>query len=383
MSKTLPYILYAITTGFFISSATGSPGPVSGMEFITIPSGEFMMGSPSAAEDREIDEGPRRLVTIDSFELMSTEVTQGIWEEVMGNNPSCDYGLGPNYPVYNVSWDDCQDFIEIINNLDLSHTYRLPSEAEWEYACRAGTNEAFYWGSSSYESIVSNYCWYLENSNSSTHLVGTKTANSWGLYDMSGNIGEWCQDIYTSDYNSCPSDGTPYCALGELRGYRGGHSYHSAINCRSAARNSASPSSRTRYRGLRLARSAPYTRFTESNGIITDNNTNLLWQVGPDSNTNYYHANIWVDRLGGSWRMPSLEELTALYTAGINCRDWGYFQNTGGSVWSSFHHQYYDPTWCVSFGSGENYSTLPTNPAGKRVFAVSPATNGTSAPGLE
>ena len=186
-----------------------------GMEFVSIPSGKFMMGSSSSESGRSPNESQHR-VYIDSFELMTTEVTQGIWEEVMGttvdemrSRSDYDYGLsgvGSDYPMYYISWNDCQDFINKLSDLDPYHTYRLPSEAEWEYACRAGTTTAYYWGNSDSENVMGRYCWYSENSGSSVHPVGTKEPNDWGLYDMIGNVEELCQDAYTSDYDDCADD---------------------------------------------------------------------------------------------------------------------------------------------------------------------------------
>ena len=223
------------------------------MEFISIPSGDFQMGSPSSEHNRFSNES-RHSVSVRSFDLMSTEVTQGMWEEVMGSNPSHFTG-DSNRPVENVSWNDCQDFIDKLNDLDPNHTYRLPTEAEWEYACRAGTSDAYYWGNSSSESTMSSYCWYTVNSNSSTHPVGTKTPNSWGLYDMSGNVWEWCQDVYTSDYSDCPTNGRAYSGQGSYRVCRGGCWYSFARYCRSANRYNGSPGYRICGLGLRLARS--------------------------------------------------------------------------------------------------------------------------------
>jgi formylglycine-generating enzyme required for sulfatase activity len=186
---------------------------------------------------------------------MTTEVTQGMWEQVMGSNPSHDYGVGDDYPVYNVSWDDCQEFIDRLNEIDPSHTYRLPSEAEWEYACRAGTTSRFYWGDSDSESTMGRYCWYTENSNSSTHPVASKEPNVWGLHDMSGNVWEWCQDRYTSDYDDCPTNGSAYTSSGSNRVIRGGSWYLFASYCRSAIRLNYSPGSRYDSLGFRVARS--------------------------------------------------------------------------------------------------------------------------------
>ena len=264
--------LLLIISGGSVAQVPSPPPPPhltlpEGMEFVSIPSGSFQMGSLSSEDGRREDE-MRHKVSISSFELMTTEVTQGMWEEVMGESisdlrhdtvfpdwPLC--GVGDNYPVYYVSWNDCQDFIDELNDLDPNHTYRLPSEAEWEYACRAGTETRYYWGNSNSESTMGRYCWYSSNSNSSTHSVGIKQPNAWGLYDMSGNVPEWCEDIYTTDYRDCPTDGSAYTGLGfglgSNRVMRGGGQDHHANHCRSAARGWDSPDF-TNILGLRLVR---------------------------------------------------------------------------------------------------------------------------------
>ena len=237
--KTLLYasIISLSLVGCGTSVIVIQEGPVEGMTFVQIPSGSFQMGSPSSESNRGSDES-RHTVHVGSFEMMSTEVTQGMWEEVMGSNPSHGSGVGSNYPVYYVSWNDCQEFIDKLNDLDSSHTYRLPTESEWEYACRAGTSTAYYWGSSSSESTMSSYCWYNENSNYLTHQVSTKSPNAWGLYNMSGNVWEWCEDVYTSDYSDCSTDGSSYSGQGSGRICRGGSWDYGARSCRSAPRRS-------------------------------------------------------------------------------------------------------------------------------------------------
>ncbi len=194
-----------------------SSGPVSGMEFITIPSGEFMMGSPLSEGgdyscvpdhyDQSYNEGPVHRVDIDSFEMMSTEVTKSMWITVMrieteeeSNSPGIHRTDHPNRPVL-VSWSDCQEFINKLNWLDPNHTYRLPSESEWEYACRAGTTTRFYWGEDSGE--TDNYAW----DDRAHHQVAQKFPNAWGLYDMSGNAVEWTADVWNYNYVFAPTDG--------------------------------------------------------------------------------------------------------------------------------------------------------------------------------
>jgi formylglycine-generating enzyme required for sulfatase activity len=228
-----------------------------GMEFASIPSGSFEMGSPESDPDSYDSERPVHTVTFNySFEMMTTEVTQGMWLEVMGSNPAFGYGVGSNYPVYNVSWNDCQEFVDVMNVLDPNYEYRLPSEAEWEYACRAGTTTRFYWGDDPSYSLIDQYAWYYENSGSITHPVAQKLPNAWGLYDMSGNVREWCEDYWHDDYTGAPTDGSPWISpSSSYRVIRGGGWINGAQSCRSAIRHCDDPGSSDYNLGLRLARS--------------------------------------------------------------------------------------------------------------------------------
>ncbi len=165
-------------------------------------------------------------------------------------------GSGVNYPMFYVSWYDCQEFINELNSIDTEHIYRLPSESEWEYACRAGTTTRFYWGDSNSESAVGNYCWYRFNSSSSTHPVATKLPNAWGLYDMSGNVYEWCEDTWHSSYEGAPTDGSAWVSSGGYsRVRRGGCWKDYTRNCCAAGRSLHIDFYGLNDVGLRLARS--------------------------------------------------------------------------------------------------------------------------------
>jgi len=218
-----------------------------------IPAGSFMMGRQDGEQDSEDEESPRHLVTFSKgFWMGKYEVTQGQWEAVMGNNPAHDYGVGVDYPVYYVSWDDIQEFESALDN-----TFRLPSEAEWEYACRAGTTTRFYWGDDGNYSEIGNYAVYNSNDPGGTANVGTKRPNAWGLYDMSGNVYEWCEDWYQSDYTNAPNDGSAWVSpSGSCRVFRGGGWGYIARVCRSAFRGANPPSARVYLLGFRLARDA-------------------------------------------------------------------------------------------------------------------------------
>ena len=165
-----------------------------------IPPGVFWMGSPEDEEGRFPAEGPRHLVSIDSgFWMFDTPCTQALWEAVMGENPS-HFKVADrpkeraDRPVESVSWEQCQEFLTALNSRLDGVQLSLPSEAQWEYACRAGTETARY--SENLDAIA----WYDENSGNETHSVAGKEANSWGLYDMLGNVWEWCADVWVDDY---------------------------------------------------------------------------------------------------------------------------------------------------------------------------------------
>ncbi len=223
-----------------------------GMEFVEIPAGEFMMGSPSDEEGKMDREGPVHKVTIEeSYYLAKFEVTQEQWREVMGSNPS--YFKGDDLPVEQVSWNDAQEFIEKLNEKEGTNKYRLPSEAEWEYACRAGTTTRYYFGDG--ESKLGDYAWYRDNSDQKTHLVGQKKPNPWGLYDMHGNVWELCQDRYHSYYYGAPSYGGAWeSGSSSDRVLRGGGWNGDAWRCRSASRSYYVPVYRRRFLGFRVLR---------------------------------------------------------------------------------------------------------------------------------
>lgn len=242
-------------------------GLPAGMDFVTIPAGTYLMGSPVNEIGRRsgglVDQEIQHEVSVDSFQLMTTEVTQGMWEEVMetdiyylrnNTNPDWDLsGVGSSYPVYYVSWENCHEFIERLNLIDPTYNYRLPSEAEWEYACRAGSSSRFFWGNSDAVSDISKYCWYRENSDESAQPVGLLEPNAWGLFDMIGNVCEWCEDVYPPSYDDCPTDGSPYKGSGRSHVVRGGSFGAIATACRSAFRLGSS--SGDFITGFRVARS--------------------------------------------------------------------------------------------------------------------------------
>ena len=205
------------------------------LDMVLIPAGKFTMGASSNEKYSLDDEWPQHQVTITKpFYMGKYEVTQAQWQAVMGANPS--HYKGENLPVEAISWEDTQVFIQKLNLMGLG-TFRLPTEAEWEYACRAGTTTAFYWGADPTYVNISNYAWfYTEQLTDQTHEVGLKKPNPWGLFDMSGNVWEWCQDWYTTPYPSEPQTDPliPTSTIGPV--FRGGSWFCSPWGCRSAKR---------------------------------------------------------------------------------------------------------------------------------------------------
>ena len=233
------------------------PGGVP-LEMVWIPAGSFMMGSPETEQDRNDDEGPQRKVTLNGFWMGKYQLTKRQWTSVMGTMPwlGKEYVLDdPDSPAVWVSWNDAQAFIKKLN-VQSGRIFRLPSEAEWEYACRACRSTRYYWGDDLDEREISKYAWWNDNTfnigEDYTHVVGQKLPNEWGLYDMSGNVWEWCQDHYYDDYTGVPTDGSAWEGGSAHRMLRGGSYSDSATACRSAYRGYNDPDSRNDGFGLRL-----------------------------------------------------------------------------------------------------------------------------------
>ena len=222
-----------------------------GMKFALIPAGSFLMGADRNFEEAWDRETPQHRVTISRpFYLGKTEVTQAQWTAVMGNNPS--KFKGRTNPVEQVSWDDVQVFIQRLNQKEGHERYRLPTEAEWEYAARAGSASAYSFGDNA--ARLGQYAWYDGNSGETTHPVGQKPPNAWGLHDMHGNVWEWVQDRYDGDYYSgSPSTDPRGPSSGSHRVLRGGSWSSLAASCRSAYRYVDSPDYRSGNLGCRLA----------------------------------------------------------------------------------------------------------------------------------
>lgn len=223
------------------------------------PPGSFTMGSPSDEEGRYDGETQNKVTLTKGFWISETEVTQGLWQEVMGFNPSSNKA-GPEYPVENVSWNDCQDFIRKLNSRYSQGGFKwaLPTEAQWEYACRAGTTTAYFWGNAlngdmancdgNFPCGTDTKGQYLEH----TMPVQSYEPNAWGLYDMHGNVYEWCAD-WSGTYPEGAVTDPKGPLTGSRRVHRGGSWSSDARYCRSARRGRLVPGYRFSHLGLRLA----------------------------------------------------------------------------------------------------------------------------------
>jgi formylglycine-generating enzyme required for sulfatase activity/ankyrin repeat protein len=239
--------------------------PATGMEFVWIPTGEFRMGSNEEMEDEQ----PVHRVHIDGFWMGKYEVTQGQWKTVMHDNPAT-FNKGDDYPVETVNWDDTQDFIAALSAGSGIH-FRLPTEAEWEYACKAGKP-----GQDDGE--LGDIAWFNENSNNATHPVGQKKPNAWGLYDMLGNVWEWCQDWY-GRYDPLLRVNPIGPGSGSSRVIRGGSWSVLFPFVRFLNRGSSLPTDRGDYLGFRLA-------ITNDSSLIAENkdgSTRLVLAVSRDN----------------------------------------------------------------------------------------------------
>ena len=216
-------------------------------EMVYVEGGSFDMGATSEqVSDADSDEKPVHRVTLSDYYIGRCEVTQELWEAVMGSNPS--WFKGAQNPVESVSWNDCQNFIKKLNRLT-GRTFRLPTEAEWEYAARGGNKSSHYKYSGS--NNIFDVAWHDGNSGRKTHAVGTKTANELGIYDMSGNVYEWCSDWY-GGYSTGAQTNPQGPSSGSFRVLRGGSWSFNAGYCRVSYRNGYDPGYSCHYIGLRL-----------------------------------------------------------------------------------------------------------------------------------
>jgi len=254
-----------------------------GMKLVLIPKGTFQMGSPPSEDGSQNDERQHKVMLTRDYYLGAFEVTQDQYLKVMGRNPSYFQGDevaerhpqtyrvvkevdSSNHPVEQVSWEDAVEFCKKLSDFPeekkAGRVYRLPTEAEWEYACRAGSKTAYSFGESSQS--LGDYAWFRVN-NKQTHPVGEKKANAWGLYDMHGNVWEWCSDWYGEYPKGAVSDPTGP-REGSDRVYRGGGWDDEAAICRSTFRDWDDPSFRDCLNGFRVALSSPKFRKSRAGG---------------------------------------------------------------------------------------------------------------------
>jgi formylglycine-generating enzyme required for sulfatase activity len=233
-----------------------------GMKLVLVPKGTFMMGSPESDVNRQKNETQHEVTISKGYYLGVYEVTQAQYEKVIGKNPSLYQGAivgneNADLPVENVSWHDAVEFCKKLSDLPeekkAGRVYRLPTEAQWEYACRAGSKTAYSFDDE--EGLLPEHGWFNRNSSNRTHTVGLLEPNAWGLYDMHGNVWEWCSDWYEEYPKGAVSDPTgPKGGSGRV--YRGGSWHYVAAFCRSAIRGRLAPSYRDYNFGFRVALSS-------------------------------------------------------------------------------------------------------------------------------
>jgi formylglycine-generating enzyme required for sulfatase activity len=249
-----------------VPAGTAAPGAVASSSnstnvegMVWIPAGQFTMGSPLDEPGRDQDEGPPTRVTIpQGFWIGKCEVTQAEYLAIIGTNPSLDRG-DLSRPVEKVNWYEAMEYCARLTRqqqeagrLPAGFFYRLPTEAEWEYACRAGTTTRFSYGDDKGELHLGDYAWFARNSQSATHPVASRQPNPWGLYDMHGNVWEWCLDRWESSLLGGSITNSPISADGTLRAARGGSWLYEAKACRSANRDDYGPSNRCSDVGFRV-----------------------------------------------------------------------------------------------------------------------------------
>lgn len=247
------YRLRRITAGPILP-----PFPAPRTNLVWIPPGQFVMGSPETDPDFLSEEQPQTTVTLTKgFFIGKYEVTQGEYLAATGSNPSSFTG-DVNLPVETVSWTQATNFCRLFNiqenlagRLPAGYAYRLPTEAEWEYAARAGSSNRFNWGNDLTYALLPNYAWFSDNSGGGTHVVGQKLPNAWGLYDVSGNVCEWCLNSFAFYPGGAVTDPVPATA-GTTKVFRGGSHGDDNISCRPADRKSIVQSQALNIFGLRV-----------------------------------------------------------------------------------------------------------------------------------
>jgi formylglycine-generating enzyme required for sulfatase activity len=215
------------------------------MEFVLVPAGSFVMGS----NEKNYEKPPHKVTVAKPFYLGKYEVTQAQWDAVMGRWQH--HFRNPKHPVETVSWPDCQTFLKKLGDKVPGREFRLPSEAEWEYACRAGSTARFSFGND--EKDLDDHAWHGGNAKLTTHPVGEKKPNAWGLHDMHGNVWEWCEDVWHDNYAGAPSDGSAWIEGDQkFRVLRGGSWAHFGPDLRCSHRILIAPDYKGSYGGVRF-----------------------------------------------------------------------------------------------------------------------------------
>lgn len=232
------------------TETTTLPGGVP-LEMVLISGATYPMGRYLDEQDGSSYEDPQHSVTLSAFWIGRYEITQAQFQAVMGWNPSLN--PAPDHPVENVSWDNAKAFAQALKD-QTGKDFRLPSEAQWEYACRAASKTRFYWGDDPNNGDIGVHAWYGGNSNGGTQKVGQKLPNTLGLYDMSGNVAEWCEDDWHASYDGAPTGGSAWvdAPRGAYRVYRGGGWESNPNQCRSAYRNRLATTAKYRDLGFRV-----------------------------------------------------------------------------------------------------------------------------------
>ena len=333
-------------------------------EMVAVKGGTFTMGCTSEQSDCDDDEKPAHSVTLSDYYIGKFEVTQKLWKAVMGSNPS--NWKGDDLPVESVSWNDVQDFIRKLNQ-QTGQNFRLPTEAEWEYAARGGNKSKGYKYSGS--NTFGNVAWYYDNSGSKTHQVGTKSPNELGIYDMSGNVWEWCQDLYGS-YRSGSQTNPTGPSSGSNRMFRGGSWNGRAGYCRVSYRDNRGPGGRNVSIGFRLAISA--STIVEKSTIKTAATTSSasgVFSVSPTKKVEFSKGNLQYQASTRTWRFAEHQwdyigndnkNISSNYNGWIDLFGWGTGNNpTKNSTNSSDYGSFND--WgnnTISNGGGKKWFTL-------------------------
>jgi formylglycine-generating enzyme required for sulfatase activity len=338
-------------------------------EMVVIPAGKFEMGG-----NQYDGEKPVHTVRIGkAFAIGKTEVTQGQWRAVMGKNLSRFSSCGDSCPAELVSWASAKEFVQKLS-AKTGKTYRLPTEAEWEYACRAGGDHS-YCGSENIDSVAR----YESNSDGKTRPVAGKQANAWGVYDMSGNVWEWTEDCWNGSYNGAPSDGSAWTSGDcELHVIRGGSYDHVPQYARSAFRSSINSRVGHQDLGFRLARMLDQSSAAKPDSVKSEAATHGLEWADSDNDyeINWSEAKQYCASKGSGWRLPSISELLSSYQSGQEtpCASWtckvaSKSRLTSPWFWTN-EQRGSSAAWAIILTSGNRSAAPVENPGILRALCV-------------